>query len=43
MEDQLERYVRWQENGHLTSTGECFDIGGTVFSALTQFQLTGDP
>ena len=43
MADQLERYALWQETGHLSSTGECFDIGGTVFSALTQFKLTGDP
>jgi ADP-ribosylglycohydrolase len=25
--DQLERYVRWWRHGHLSSTGECFDIG----------------
>ena len=39
--DQMERYVRWWEEGYLSSTGECFDIGITVCSALTRFQQTG--
>ena len=25
--DQIERYVRWYRDGHLSSTGRCFDIG----------------
>jgi ADP-ribosyl-[dinitrogen reductase] hydrolase len=25
--DELERYVRWYRDGHLSSTGVCFDIG----------------
>lgn len=41
--DQLERYVRWWRDGHLSSTGACFDIGNTVRGALTSFQRTGDP
>ena len=48
--DQLRRYVRWWQRGHLSSTGECFDIGSTVAGAL-YFHLrngnvvadTGDP
>lgn len=32
--DQLRRYVRWWQHGHLSSTGECFDIGSTVAGAL---------
>ena len=27
--DQMERYVRWWKEGHLSSTGTCFDIGKT--------------
>ena len=38
--DQLERYVRWYREGHLSSTGSCFDIGGTVRSALSRFEST---
>jgi ADP-ribosylglycohydrolase len=39
--DQLRRYVRWWREGHLSSTGTCFDIGGTVREALSTFERTG--
>ncbi len=41
--DQLERYVRWYREGHMSSTGECFDIGGATREALRRFEQTGDP
>jgi len=41
--DQMERYCRWHEEGYLSSTGRCFDIGGTVVAALQRFRETGDP
>lgn len=41
--DQMQRYVRWCEQGYLSSTGECFDIGTTVSAALRTFQSTGKP
>lgn len=41
--DQMERYCRWNREGYLSSTGRCFDIGGTVRAALEKFQRTGDP
>ena len=41
--DQLERYVRWWQNGHHSSTGRCFDIGNTVREALQSFLTHGDP
>lgn len=41
--DQLERYVRWWRDGYLSSTGKCFDIGGTTSDALVNFERTGDP
>jgi ADP-ribosylglycohydrolase len=41
--DQLERYLQWYRVGHLSSTGQCFDIGNTVYSALMQFERTGEP
>jgi len=40
--DQLERYVRWYREGHLSSTGRCFDIGGTVHAAISRFEKTGE-
>jgi ADP-ribosylglycohydrolase len=41
--DQLERYLRWWREGHLSSTGHCFDIGMTVRRALAHFEKTRDP
>lgn len=41
--DQLERYCRWWREGHLSSTGDCFDIGGTVSRALLRFEQTQEP
>jgi ADP-ribosyl-[dinitrogen reductase] hydrolase len=41
--DQLRRYLRWYRDGHLSSTGRCFDIGGTTRAALERFEATGDP
>lgn len=42
-QDQMERYVRWRREGHLSSTGVCFDIGNATSAALRQFERTGDP
>jgi ADP-ribosyl-[dinitrogen reductase] hydrolase len=41
--DQMERYVRWFRDGHLSSTGRCFDIGNTTRAALVAFERTGNP
>ena len=41
--DQMARYTNWWQWGYLSSTGECFDIGNTVSSALQRFLRTGDP
>jgi ADP-ribosyl-[dinitrogen reductase] hydrolase len=41
--DQMERYLRWWKSGYWSSTGRCFDIGGTVNSALARFERTRDP
>lgn len=41
--DQMTRYVRWWKQGHLSSTGRCFDIGTTTRAALARFEQTGDP
>ncbi|MFW6115588.1 MAG: ADP-ribosylglycohydrolase family protein [Chloroflexota bacterium] len=42
-DDQMARYVRWWREGHLSSTGECFDIGNTVAGALERYRRTGEP
>jgi ADP-ribosyl-[dinitrogen reductase] hydrolase len=41
--DQMGRYLNWWHWGYLSSTGECFDIGMTVRSALRSYEATGDP
>jgi len=41
--DQLSRYVRWKRTGHHSSTGVCFDIGGTVLAALARFERFSEP
>ncbi len=41
--DQLARYCMWYRNGHLSSTGTCFDIGMTVRGALVKFKQTKQP
>lgn len=41
--DQMERYRKWYREGYLSSTGECFDIGNTVRTALEEFERTGEP
>ena len=40
--DQLARYVRWWRDGHMSSTGRCFDIGNTTRAALSRFVETAE-
>ena len=41
--DQMERYCAWRDEGYLSSTGVCFDIGSTVSAALNRYKLSGEP
>lgn len=41
--DQMNRYCNWWNVGYMSSTGECFDIGNTVASALRRYLDTRDP
>lgn len=41
--DQMSRYSNWQKWGYLSATGNCFDIGMTVASALERFRASGNP
>jgi ADP-ribosyl-[dinitrogen reductase] hydrolase len=41
--DQLERYLKWLEEGYLSSTGVCFGIGMTVLYSLKRFKETHEP
>ena len=42
-DDQMQRYVRWWQEGYLSSIGRCFDIGSTTSGALSRYVRTGDP
>lgn len=42
-DDQMRRYLRWMNEGHLSSTGVCFDIGITTRDALLDFAKHGNP
>ena len=35
--DQMQRNVRWWQDGYLSSNGYCFDIGITTANALSRF------
>jgi ADP-ribosyl-[dinitrogen reductase] hydrolase len=41
--DQMNRYCNWYNVGYMSSTGECFDIGNTVATALRKFLQDQDP
>lgn len=41
--DQLTRYFRWCREGHLSSTGRCFDVGNATRQALERFERTREP
>jgi hypothetical protein len=41
--DQMERYCRWAESSYTSSTGTCFDIGGTVSAAFRRYRVTREP
>jgi len=42
-DDCARRFVRWRDEGYMSPTGECFDIGMTVSAALDRFVRDGDP
>lgn len=42
-DDQMRRYLAWYRDGHWSSTGRCFDIGGATARALERYEHGGDP
>lgn len=40
---QIEKYIKWQEMGYLSSNGKCFDIGLATRNALNDYKDLGDP
>ena len=41
--DQMQKYCKWDEEGYMSSTGKCFDIGNTTLKALNKFRETAEP
>ena len=41
--DQMDRYCAWMQNGYMSSTGTCFDIGTTTARALMNYLRSNDP
>ncbi len=40
--DQMDKYLKWRDNGYMSSNGRCFDIGNTISTALDIYENTGD-
>ena len=41
--DQMDRYLRWRDEGYMSSKGRCFGIGNTVAESLRRYESTGEP
>jgi len=41
--DQMRRYVRWKNEGYMSSAGRAYGMGRTTRRALMKFEETGDP
>ena len=42
LDDQMLRYLRWRDQGYMSSNGLCFDIGNATSDALDAFNRSGD-
>lgn len=42
LHDQMSRYVLWRDEGYMSSTGRCFDIGNATDDAIDAFKRTGN-
>lgn len=41
--DQMDKYMKWVDEGYMSSNGKCFDIGTTTSDSLEKYKKTGDP
>jgi ADP-ribosyl-[dinitrogen reductase] hydrolase len=42
LNDQIDRYLQWHDEGYMSSTGTCFDIGMATSAALERYRTTGE-
>jgi len=40
LQSQLKKYLNWFNNGYLSSTGKCFDIGNNTLQSLRHYEST---
>lgn len=43
LHDQMDRYLQWHDEGYMSSTGKCFDIGSATSAALERYRANGNP
>jgi ADP-ribosyl-[dinitrogen reductase] hydrolase len=43
LNDQIQRYIKWCDDGYMSSNGRCFDIGMATRKALQNYRITGNP
>lgn len=41
--DQMDRYLQWHDEGYMSSTDKCFDIGVATSQALERYRRNGNP
>jgi ADP-ribosylglycohydrolase len=41
--DQMDKYIKWWDEGYMSSNGTCFDLGVTIMTALTSFKSFRNP
>ncbi|SFB87175.1 ADP-ribosyl-[dinitrogen reductase] hydrolase [Marinospirillum celere] len=41
LHDQMQRYLRWYQEGYMSVSGNCFDIGTTTLSSLQRYKRYG--
>lgn len=42
LNDQIDRYLQWHDEGYMSSTGTCFDIGIATSAALERYRAKGE-
>lgn len=43
VKDQMDKYLKWVDEGYMSCTGQCVGMGQTVLRALSRYHKTGDP
>jgi ADP-ribosylglycohydrolase len=41
IDDIIQKFISWMDKDEYTATGECFDVGDTVYRALSNYKING--